>query len=123
MRLTWFLAALLTGHSFSPAARRAQSGLLRIPAAAWSEKSPAELGLNAARLEAARDYALTAGGSGMIVRADTRCSVGAISAAVRSEIDEQIAATLLGVAMLDGKLKPDERAIKYQLTRRAAGGE
>ena len=38
------------------------------PGGMWSEKSPAELGLDGEKLALARDYALTGGGSGMIVR-------------------------------------------------------
>ena len=38
------------------------------PADQWSTATPAEAGMVAARLEQARDYALTGGGSGMITR-------------------------------------------------------
>jgi CubicO group peptidase (beta-lactamase class C family) len=88
------------------------------PDKAWAEKPPADLGLSAQKLEAARDYALTGGGSGMIVR-------GGYSVlhwgdqALRYDLKsttKSLGATLLGVALLDGKIALDDPAIKYHPT-------
>ena len=42
------------------------------PGASWEEAAPAEAGLDPARLDRVRDYALTGGGSGLIVRGGRR---------------------------------------------------
>ena len=47
------------------------------PGAEWSDATPAEMGLDAGKLEEARDYALTGGGSGIITRGGRRVIVPA----------------------------------------------
>src|SRR5688572_7965046 len=88
------------------------------PGEQWSEKAPAELGLNAARLAAARDYALQSGGSGMIVRgghAVLRWGDQQQRYDLKST-NKSIGSMLVGVALLDGKLQLDDPAIKYHPT-------
>jgi CubicO group peptidase (beta-lactamase class C family) len=110
--LVWLAALTLS----AALVRAAEPPPAVFPGAAWSEKSSAELGLNAARLEAARDYALTAGGSGMIVRgghAVLRWGDQQQRYDLKST-NKSLGATLVGVAVLDGKVKLDDPAIKYQ---------
>src|SRR5262245_43925249 len=85
------------------------------PGATWQEKSPAELGLDAEKLVEARDYALTTGGSGMIVRSGyvvLRWGDQAQRYDLKSTT-KSLGSTLVGVAVLDGKINLDDPAIKY----------
>jgi CubicO group peptidase (beta-lactamase class C family) len=85
------------------------------PGDTWATARPAEVGLAEERLAEARDYALTGGGSGMIVRRgrvvltwgdlDMRYDVKSTS--------KSIGVTLLGVAWLDGKVGLDDPAVKH----------
>jgi CubicO group peptidase (beta-lactamase class C family) len=84
----------------------------------WRAVTSAEAGLNAKQLEAARDYALTGEGSGMIIcggelvldwgdrkqRYDLKSST------------KSLGSICLGLAIGDGKVKLDDLAIKYQPT-------
>jgi CubicO group peptidase (beta-lactamase class C family) len=101
---------------FSGDALRAETSEYAIfPGKSWSEKPPAAFGLDGSKLERARDYALTGGGSGMIVRSG--------HAVIRWGDQQQrydlksttksLGATLLGVALLDGRIALDDPAIKY----------
>lgn len=84
------------------------------PDQTWAEKSPVELGLDATKLAAARDYALF-NGSGMIVRGGyvaMRWGDQEWRYDLKSST-KSLGATLLGVALLDGKLRLDDPAIKY----------
>src|SRR5258706_8891530 len=73
------------------------------PGQRWTEKTPAEMGLDASQLASARDYALSGGGSGMITRGgyvvlkwgDQRQQYDLKSST------KSLGATLLGVALLD----------------------
>ncbi len=88
------------------------------PGSTWQEKSPAELGLDAEKLVEARDYALTTGGSGMIVRGGyvaLRWGDQAQRYDLKSTT-KSLGATLVGVAVLDGKIKLDDPAMKYHST-------
>ena len=85
------------------------------PGKTWTERAPAELGLNTGKLQSARDYALTGGGSGMIVRggyAVLRWGDQAQRYDLKSST-KSLGATLLGVALLDGRMKLDDPAIRY----------
>ena len=88
------------------------------PGVEWPKANPAELGLSLAQLVKARDYALSAGGSGII----TRHGKVAISWGDQEELydlkssSKSIGITLLGVALKDGKVKLDDPAIQYQPT-------
>jgi CubicO group peptidase (beta-lactamase class C family) len=84
------------------------------PGQSWIEKTPAELGLDATKLAAARDYALTSG-SGMIVRGGyvvMRWGDQERRYDLKSST-KSLGATLVGVALLDGKMQLDDPAIKY----------
>jgi len=101
--------------AMSPLAAQEKAALV-FPAATWSEMTPAEAGLDAAKLAAARDYALTAGGSGMIVRGGhvvLRWGDQAQRYDLKST-NKSLGATLVGVALLDGKLQLDDPAVKHQ---------
>ncbi len=105
---------LLLSLALSAAAHAAEPRP-EFPGEEWAEKSPADLGLDASKLESARDYALTGGGSGMIVRrgyAVLRWGDQARRYDLKSTT-KSLGATLLGVAILDGKIKLDDPAVKY----------
>lgn len=79
----------------------------------WPEAAPAEVGLDAAALGRARDYALTGGGSGMIVRAG-RVVMTWGDLEHRYDLKsstKSFGATALGAAIADGLLALDDRAV------------
>lgn len=84
----------------------------------WPATSPAKAGLDTARLQASRAYALSAGGSGMILRhgmvvlrwGNQRQRYD-IKSATKS-----FGATMLGVALKDGKVDLHTPARKYHPT-------
>ena len=96
----------------------AEMGAATFPAKAWRTAAPAEVGLDRSKLEEARDYALSGGGSGYVTRRgilvmtwgdpqrryDLKSSTKAIGV------------TALGLAIADGKMKLSERARKYHPT-------
>ena len=85
------------------------------PSQRWAVAQPAELGLNAARLDDAREYALSAGGSGMILRHGKRVMQWG-DAKQRYDIKsatKSFGATMLGVAIKDGKIKLAAPAVQY----------
>jgi CubicO group peptidase (beta-lactamase class C family) len=85
------------------------------PGDSWPAAAPAELGLDSGKLEQARDYALTAGGSGHIIyQGKLVLSWG--DPAVRYDLKsttKSIGVTLLGIALKDGKVKLDDPANKH----------
>lgn len=88
------------------------------PGSQWQETAAGDVGLDDELLKQARDYALTAGGSGMIVRhgqvvlrwgdQDQRYDIKSAS--------KSIGATALGLAVKDGKLALDDQATKRHPT-------
>jgi len=88
------------------------------PGKDWSTATPAEFGLDAAKLEQARDYALTAEGSGHIIyRGKLVMTWG--DPAQRYDLkstSKSIGGTLLGIALKDGKVQLDDLAGKYHPT-------
>ncbi len=88
------------------------------PGATWPGAAPAAVGLDAETLMEARDYALSAGGAGCIVRhgnvvmkwGDTRRLFDLKSTT------KSFGATALGLALLDGKVRLDDPAQKYHPT-------
>jgi CubicO group peptidase (beta-lactamase class C family) len=82
------------------------------PAKEWNRATPAEVGMDSARLEAARNYALSAEGSGYITRhgqlvltwGDARQRYDLKSST------KSFGSIALGVALKDGKVKLDELA-------------
>ncbi len=85
------------------------------PADAWPEAPPAELGLISSRLDAARDYALSAGGSGLVVHQGKVVLKWGDQAALYDlkSTSKSIGAMVLGLALKDGKVKLDDPATKY----------
>jgi CubicO group peptidase (beta-lactamase class C family) len=113
-----FFAPLMLLWITSAALSHAAQPVPVFPAKTWSEKSPAELGLDAEKLFEARDYALSIGGSGMIVRGGhvvLRWGEQEQRYDLKSTT-KSLDATLVGVALLDNKLKLDDSAIKYHPT-------
>lgn len=86
------------------------------PGATWPTATPAEIQLNAARLEQARDYALTGGGSGVILRHGRVVMSWGDQAKLYDlkSSSKSIGVTALGLALLDGKVRLDDPAIRYQ---------
>ncbi len=88
------------------------------PGAEWETAKPGAVGMAAARLNEARDYALTGGGSGMITRRGkvvmTWGDQGKLYDLKSSS--KAIGVTLLGVAILDGKMSLDDPAVKHHPT-------
>ncbi len=88
------------------------------PKETWSVASPGEARLAESRLQAARDYALTGGGSGHVTRAgklvmswgDPRKRYDLKSTT------KSIGVTALGLAIQDGKLAVDDKARRYHPT-------
>jgi CubicO group peptidase (beta-lactamase class C family) len=86
------------------------------PGATWPKATPAQVGMAEVRLKEARDYALTGGGSGMIIR-NGKVVMTWGDEATRYDLkssSKAIGVTLLGLALQDGKLKLDDPAIRYQ---------
>ncbi len=79
----------------------------------WPHADPAEVGMDAARLGEARDYALTGEGSGMVVRGGTVVMTwGNIDRLYDlNSTTKSFGATALGLAVADGKLSLDDRVV------------
>lgn len=76
------------------------------PGSSWTTATPIEIGMDAGKLESARDYALQGGGSGYIVRGGrlvmswgSATQLYAVKAATQS-----IGVTALGLAIADGRM-------------------
>jgi CubicO group peptidase (beta-lactamase class C family) len=86
------------------------------PEANWPAADAKELGVDVAQLHRARDYALTAEGAGLvIVRGKEVLAWG--DRRQRYDLKsttKSFGATALGVALIDGKVKLSDPAIKYQ---------
>ncbi len=85
------------------------------PGAAWPRSAPAREGMAAAPLEAARAYALTGDGSGLVIR-HGRIVLAWGDEARRYDLkstSKSIGVTLLGVALLDGRVALDDPAVKH----------
>lgn len=87
----------------------------RWPGTTWSRLTPADAGMDEARLRKARDYALTGGGSGFVVRGgglvfswgDPKRRYDLKSTT------KSIGITALGLALKDGKLRLSDRAVDH----------
>ena len=86
------------------------------PAIDWERVSPADVGLDTAKLAAARDYALTGEGSGVIVRHGKLIySWGDLERRYDlKSTTKSIGVTALGLAIADGKLRLDQKAVDCQ---------
>jgi len=89
------------------------------PMPEWSKAAPKVMGMDAARLRAARDYALRGGGSGIIVRkgravlrwGDQKRRYGLKSST------KSFGATALAIALKDGKIESlEDKAKRYHPT-------
>lgn len=82
------------------------------PGSTWTSATPSSVGMNATLLGQARDYALTGGGAGMILRSGRVVSAWG-NAATRYDLKsstKSIGATALGLALQDGMLMLDDPA-------------
>src|SRR6187401_202875 len=82
------------------------------PGENWSQATPREAGLDEARLIEARDYALTGGGSGCIIR-HGRLVLAWGDQAQRYDLKstaKSFGAAALGLAIKDGKIKLSDKA-------------
>lgn len=99
-----FLCACATGAEF--------------PAEKWAKATPAEVGLDEAGLDQARDYALTGGGSGFIIRGG-RLVYSWGDPAQRYDLKsstKSFGAAALGLAIKDGKMRLADKAHAHHPT-------
>jgi CubicO group peptidase (beta-lactamase class C family) len=85
------------------------------PGADWIKSTPVEAGLDEAKLAAARDYALTGGGSGCIIRRG-RLVMSWGDFKQRYDLKstaKSFGAAALGLAIADGKMKLDDKALRH----------
>lgn len=85
------------------------------PGATWSRAKPADVGMLGSRLDEAREFALQGAGSGAIVRHGKWVYAWGDQAQtydIKSS-SKSIGVTVLGLALLDGKVKLDDKAITY----------
>ena len=88
------------------------------PAEHWATQSPADAGMDEAKLREARDYALTGGGSGYIVR-HGKLVFSWGDPAQRYDLKsttKSFGAAALGLAVKDGKMRLDDKARKHHPT-------
>lgn len=107
-------ACVLAG-SLAASAENQQTGW---PSPDWPAAQPVEVGLDPAKLDEARLYALTAGGSGMILRhgkAALRWGDQKKRYDIKSAT-KSFGATMLGIALKDGKIELDTPAQRYHQT-------
>lgn len=97
-------------------AARAAEPATTWPGEQWETATPSEVRMVAARLQQARDYALTGGGSGVITRHGKVVMTWGDQAKLYDlkSSSKAIGVTLLGLALQDGKVRLDDPAIKYQ---------
>jgi CubicO group peptidase (beta-lactamase class C family) len=109
-RLAFAIVCAVVAATPSPAQQR-----FTYPADEWPTKRPSEVGMDEHTLDSARQYALQGGGSGYVVRG------GALvlhwgDPAQRYDLKsttKSIGVTALGLAILDGKLKLDDKARQH----------
>lgn len=85
------------------------------PVPDWQRAEPAEVGMDAARLARARDYALTGGGSGYITR-HGRLVMAWGDAGTRYDLKsttKSFGSIALGLAIRDGKLRLEDKARRH----------
>jgi hypothetical protein len=92
------------------------AGAGEFPGDDWTRATPAEVGMDAAELETARDYALTTEGAGYITRhGKLVMSWGPIDQTYDlKSSSKSIGVMAIGLAMLDGTMALDDKAVKYQ---------
>ena len=100
--------------AFAAALHGAES--LPYPDRTWQEAAPAQAGLAEAKLAVARDYALTGGGSGCVIRGGKRVFTWGDQASrydLKSST-KSFGAAALGLAVKDGLVKLTDKAIQHQ---------
>ena len=109
------LVMIVTMLTHSPAVGQGNGGEIW-PMPAWEQASPEEVGMDAALLGKARDYALTGGGSGCVI-CQGRCAMQWGEQKRRYDLKsttKAIGVTAVGLALKDGKIKSmKEQAKKY----------
>ncbi|OHB76193.1 MAG: hypothetical protein A2Z25_22655, partial [Planctomycetes bacterium RBG_16_55_9] len=82
---------------------------------AWETASPRQAGMDESKLQQARDYALTGGGSGCIIRGG-KLIISWGNQATRYDLKsstKSIGMTALGLALKDGLMNVEDRAQQY----------
>lgn len=113
-RRSRLLLSVILSVSVKPIALRADASS-SYPSPSWDHATAAEVGMNGALLEQAKEYSLTAGGSGLIIRngkvalrwGDQRKRYD-IKSATKS-----FGATMLGLAVKDGRVKLSDFAWQH----------
>ena len=104
----------------SAASLQAQDLKLAWPDAAWQRAAPSEVALDEARLSQARDYALTGGGSGYVVRGE-RLVFSWGDPKQRYDLKsstKSFGTAALGLAIKDGKMRLEDKARQHHPTLR-----
>ncbi len=85
------------------------------PAPDWATAAPQDVGLDPALLEQAKNYALTGGGSGCVVRYGRRVLAWGDPRKLYDlkSTTKSIGVTALGLAIADGKARLDDKAIEH----------
>jgi len=85
------------------------------PAPDWKLGDPASLGLDSRKLEAARDYALTGGGAGLVIHRGQRVMAWGNQQELfdLKSTSKSIGCMILGLAMKDGKVKLEDPARRH----------
>ncbi len=102
---TYVVQASAAGRT-DTAGARVHAGAALYPGTSWQTATPAAEGMNVTLLDQARDYALTGGGSGFIVRHGRRVYAwGTITARFElKSATKSIGSAVLGLAVRDGRL-------------------
>jgi len=111
---TYTVQASAAGRNDSASAA-VHAGAAIFPGTSWATATPAQEGMNAALLDQARNYALTGGGSGFIVRhGQLVYSWGTTTTRVElKSATKSIGSAVLGLALRDGRVRVDDRAQMY----------
>jgi len=107
-------ALLILGLAGAFAASAVEEGAW--PSTSWPAATPAQVGMDVGKLEQARDYALTGGGSGYVTR-HGKLVLAWGDPAQRYDLKsstKSIGVTALGLALKDGKVRLEHPAVKYQ---------
>jgi len=113
IRFSLLLILVITGVSWGAIANAAE-----FPGAQWTTVAPQNAGLDAAKLMAARDYALTGGGSGCVIRGG-KLVISWGDSKRRYDLKsstKSFGAAALGLAVADQKVTLDDRAVKHHPT-------
>ena len=113
---SWFVTALAVLLALSIAQTSTAEHVY--PRADWLTASPNDLGMDAAQLNKARDYALTGGGSGIITR-HGRVVLTWGDQSRRYDLKsttKSIGVTALGLAIKDGHIKLNDLAVRHHPT-------